>query len=97
MNSFQFIGLALFLVSIFGSSNAQLSATFYDTTCPNVSSVARGVLEQARRSDARIGAKLIRLHFHDCFVNVINTFFSLFSSHIFHVVHQTMLIKTMEN
>ncbi|GFZ18223.1 peroxidase 2 [Actinidia rufa] len=70
MNSLQFLALALFLVSIFGGSvNAQLSAKFYDNKCPNASSVARGVLEQARRSDARIGAKLIRLHFHDCFVN----------------------------
>ncbi|GFZ18222.1 peroxidase superfamily protein [Actinidia rufa] len=68
MNSFQFIALAL-LVSIFGGSNAQLSATFYDTTCPNVSSVARGIIQQAQQSDARIGAKLLRLHFHDCMVN----------------------------
>ncbi|KAJ7955529.1 Peroxidase [Quillaja saponaria] len=52
-----------------GVSNAQLSATFYDTTCPNVSSVVRGVIQQAAQSDVRIGAKLIRLHFHDCFVD----------------------------
>lgn len=68
MNSFQFIALAL-LVSIVGGSNAQLSATFYDTTCPNVSSVARGIIQQAQQSDVRIGAKLLRLHFHDCMVN----------------------------
>uniref|UniRef100_A0A7N0T8D3 Peroxidase n=1 Tax=Kalanchoe fedtschenkoi TaxID=63787 RepID=A0A7N0T8D3_KALFE len=52
-----------------GSSRAQLSSTFYATSCPNVSSVVRGVIEQAQSSDVRIGAKLIRLHFHDCFVN----------------------------
>ncbi|XP_062171844.1 peroxidase A2-like [Alnus glutinosa] len=50
-------------------SNAQLSSTFYATTCPNVSAVVRGVIEEAAKNDVRIGAKLIRLHFHDCFVD----------------------------
>lgn len=66
MISVVFIAIALF----FGSSNAQLSTTFYATSCPNVSSVVRSVIQQAETSDVRIGAKLIRLHFHDCFVNV---------------------------
>ncbi|CAK9171316.1 unnamed protein product [Ilex paraguariensis] len=57
------------MATVFGWSNAQLSATFYSNSCPNVSTVVRGVLEQAARNDVRIGAKLIRLHFHDCFVN----------------------------
>jgi peroxidase len=48
----------------------QLSPTFYDETCPNVSSIVRGIIEEALQTDARIGASLIRLHFHDCFVNV---------------------------
>ncbi|KAK4265680.1 hypothetical protein QN277_026697 [Acacia crassicarpa] len=62
--------LSLCLVAtIFGASNAQLSSSFYDTTCPNASSIVRGVTEQAAQSDVRIGAKLIRLHFHDCFVD----------------------------
>ncbi|CAM8895537.1 unnamed protein product [Rhodiola kirilowii] len=54
---------------LIGSSQAQLSSTFYATSCPNVSSVVHGVIQQAETSDVRIGAKLIRLHFHDCFVN----------------------------
>lgn len=62
--------IALVLALLFGGSNAQLSATFYSTTCPNVSSIVRGVVQNALRSDARIGASLIRLHFHDCFVDV---------------------------
>ncbi|KAG2405721.1 Peroxidase 53 [Vigna angularis] len=51
-------------------SNAQLSSTFYSTTCPNVSSIVRSVIQQALQSDTRIAASLTRLHFHDCFVNV---------------------------
>ncbi|GMY16166.1 peroxidase 15-like isoform X2 [Fagus crenata] len=50
-------------------SHGQLSPTFYDETCPNVSSIVRGIIEEALQTDARIGASLIRLHFHDCFVN----------------------------
>jgi peroxidase len=65
---------SLFLVIWFGGSlpyaYAQLTPTFYDGTCPNVSTIIRGVLAQALQTDPRIGASLIRLHFHDCFVDV---------------------------
>ncbi|GMN55869.1 hypothetical protein TIFTF001_024985 [Ficus carica] len=50
-------------------SNAQLSTTFYASTCSNVSSIVRTVVQSALNSDSRIGASLIRLHFHDCFVD----------------------------
>lgn len=72
--------LSLSLVAtIFGASKAQLSSTFYDTTCPNASSVVRGVIQQAAQRDVRIGAKLIRLHFHDCFVDVRYIYISIYS------------------
>lgn len=51
-------------------SHAQLNTTFYASTCPNVSSIVRAAVQQALQSDTRIGASLIRLHFHDCFVDV---------------------------
>lgn len=63
------IPLILCVCLMVGSVSAQLSSTFYDTTCPNVSSVVHGVVEQALQNDDRAGAKLIRLHFHDCFVD----------------------------
>ncbi|XP_010520028.1 PREDICTED: peroxidase A2-like [Tarenaya hassleriana] len=55
--------------SMFGTSYGQLNATFYSGTCPNASSIVRNIVQQALQSDPRIGASLIRLHFHDCFVN----------------------------
>lgn len=64
------VATALVLALLFVGSNGQLSATFYSSTCPNVSSIVRGVVENALSSDARAGASLIRLHFHDCFVDV---------------------------
>ncbi|KAJ8574128.1 hypothetical protein K7X08_025933 [Anisodus acutangulus] len=71
MSFLRFVLAILFLVSIFGVSNAhyKLSTTFYDCTCPNVTDIVRGVMEQIQRRDVRAGAKIIRLHFHDCFVN----------------------------
>lgn len=67
------IGIIAILITSLASlllheSNAQLSSTFYSTTCPNVSSIVRNTVQQALQSDPRIGASLIRLHFHDCFV-----------------------------
>nr|QIQ51140.1 peroxidase 2 [Oryza sativa Indica Group] len=46
-----------------------LSAGFYDETCPSAQDVVRRVIQDARVADPRIPASLIRLHFHDCFVN----------------------------
>lgn len=54
---------------LIGGSNAQLSTTFYAKTCPNVSTIVRGVLQSARQNDIWIFPKIVRLHFHDCFVN----------------------------
>nr|KJB23327.1 hypothetical protein B456_004G093200 [Gossypium raimondii] len=70
MACFQYIVAALcFAVLLEGSlSKAQLTPTFYDETCPNVTAIIRHVLVNASFSDPRIGASLIRLHFHDCFV-----------------------------
>ncbi|OIT22649.1 PREDICTED: peroxidase 15-like [Nicotiana attenuata] len=67
-SSLAILCILLAIFSFYGS-NAQLSANFYATTCPNVSSIVQNVIQQALQSDARIGASLIRLHFHDCFVN----------------------------
>ncbi|XP_059278435.1 lignin-forming anionic peroxidase-like [Lycium ferocissimum] len=71
MSFLRFVVAILFLVSIFGVSNAhyKLSPTFYDRTCPNVTDIVRGVMAQIQSRDVRAGAKIIRLHFHDCFVN----------------------------
>lgn len=52
-------------------SQAQLSSTFYDSSCPNVSSIVLDQVQKAQKSDTRILASLTRLFFHDCFVNVI--------------------------
>jgi peroxidase len=64
---------AFFFVVLLGGTLAygQLTPTFYDQTCPNVSSIIRNVITETLVSDPRIGGSLIRLHFHDCFVNVI--------------------------
>ncbi|KAI9400631.1 hypothetical protein POPTR_001G013000v4 [Populus trichocarpa] len=62
---------AFFFVVLLGGTLAhgQLTPTFYDETCPNVSSIIRNVITETVVSDRRIGGSLIRLHFHDCFVN----------------------------
>lgn len=49
-------------------SQAQLSSTFYDGTCPNALSTIRTSIRQAVSRERRMAGSLIRLHFHDCFV-----------------------------
>ncbi|CAM8878739.1 unnamed protein product [Rhodiola kirilowii] len=50
-------------------ASAQLSTTFYSKSCPNLLSVVRSAVQSAVAKEARMGASLVRLHFHDCFVN----------------------------
>ncbi|KAL9349141.1 hypothetical protein Peur_056396 [Populus x canadensis] len=58
-----------FLAGVAPLAYGQLTPTFYDEKCPNVTSIIREIIEDTLLSDARIGASLIRLHFHDCFVD----------------------------
>ncbi|XP_048429073.1 lignin-forming anionic peroxidase-like [Pyrus x bretschneideri] len=56
------------LVFMSATSEAQLSSTFYDKTCPNALITIKNAVRTAVSSERRMAASLIRLHFHDCFV-----------------------------
>ncbi|XP_017983412.1 PREDICTED: cationic peroxidase 1-like [Theobroma cacao] len=62
--------LWFFVMLIFtGSCSAQLSSNYYAKTCPRALSVIRAAVHSAVAKESRMGASLLRLHFHDCFVN----------------------------
>ncbi|XP_009770760.2 peroxidase RIP1-like [Nicotiana sylvestris] len=48
---------------------SDLSNDFYDDVCPEALPTIKRVVEDAVRQERRMGASLLRLHFHDCFVN----------------------------
>ncbi|CAN8257106.1 unnamed protein product [Cochlearia groenlandica] len=48
---------------------AQLSTNFYSTSCPNLLSTVQTAVKSAVNSQPRMGASILRLFFHDCFVN----------------------------
>jgi len=67
ITTFKFhLGAFLLLV---GVASAQLASNFYGTSCPSVLSVIKSAVDSAVSNEARMGASLLRLHFHDCFVN----------------------------
>lgn len=43
---------------------------YYLYSCPQVNDIVVPVLEQAIEREPRMAASLLRLHFHDCFVQV---------------------------
>lgn len=46
-----------------------LTPYFYDYVCPQALPAIKRVVEGAVQQERRMGASLLRLHFHDCFVN----------------------------
>ncbi|GMJ12933.1 peroxidase 25 [Hibiscus trionum] len=42
---------------------------FYSTSCPRVESIVRSAVQSHFRSDPTVAPGLLRMHFHDCFVN----------------------------
>lgn len=72
VSSFSKFCLTLFLLVLFhGSTNAKLSTNFYSKSCPNLLPTVKSIVHSAIMKEARMGASLLRLFFHDCFVNVI--------------------------
>lgn len=46
-----------------------LSTTYYELSCPSVYSIVKAEVQKAVKAEKRMAASLVRLHFHDCFVN----------------------------
>jgi peroxidase len=51
-----------------GTTSAQLSTGFYSTSCPGLDSAVKQAVQSAIDSEKRVGASIVRLFFHDCFV-----------------------------
>ena len=63
--------IALLLTMLLaGTSSAQLSTGFYSSSCPGVYSAVKSVVQSAIAREKRMGASIVRLFFHDCFVQV---------------------------
>ncbi|KAI3994225.1 hypothetical protein MKX01_012482 [Papaver californicum] len=58
--------LCMFGMNI-STTSAQLSFDFYATSCPNLLPTIQAAVVNAVSNEARMGASLLRLHFHDCF------------------------------
>ncbi|XP_052159035.1 peroxidase P7-like [Oryza glaberrima] len=71
-SGYSFVALALLacvLLAPCQAAKAGLSTKFYAKTCPGVDTIVRSVVAQAVAKEPRMGASIIRLFFHDCFVN----------------------------
>ncbi|KAI5066655.1 hypothetical protein GOP47_0019279 [Adiantum capillus-veneris] len=49
-------------------SSGPLQYNFYKSSCPSAESIVRQVVGNAVANEARMAGSLLRLHFHDCFV-----------------------------
>lgn len=74
MAALRLSALVFFIVVVATTSliptSAKLTTNFYDKVCPQALPAIRRVVKQAIDLEPRMGASLLRLHFHDCFVNV---------------------------
>ncbi|KAJ4770008.1 Peroxidase [Rhynchospora pubera] len=59
-----FLALCLLFCCVHG----QMNQNYYQKSCPNLQTIVQSVVSQAIGTEARMGASLLRLFFHDCFV-----------------------------
>ncbi|KAI3816468.1 hypothetical protein L1987_16166 [Smallanthus sonchifolius] len=55
------------------ATDPPLSLDYYRSSCPNAEAIVRKEMECAVYSDLRNAAFILRLHFHDCFVQVCSS------------------------
>ena len=69
MLAFVILMAALVLCSSTGVE-ATLRSDFYSSSCPNVENLVYQAISKAYWSDSTVAPGILRLSFHDCFVNV---------------------------
>jgi hypothetical protein len=62
--------MSFFILSVAEPMRPRLTPYFYRTTCPDLFTIVRREVLNAINEEIRMAASLLRLHFHDCFVNV---------------------------
>ena len=54
-----------------------LSKDHYKKTCPSAETVIRDTIRNATQFDPKIPARILRMHFHDCFIRVFALYFHI--------------------
>ncbi|KAL1832020.1 hypothetical protein DCAR_0102037 [Daucus carota subsp. sativus] len=67
--SLKVYSLLLTLLILCSVARSQLRTDFYASSCPKVFRIVRKEVQNAITNEMRIAASLLRLQFHDCFVN----------------------------
>lgn len=63
--------LSIVVCGVSGAGNNVPRKNFYKSTrCPNAEQFVRDITWSKAKNDSTLGAKLLRLHYHDCFVRV---------------------------
>ncbi|XP_057742294.1 peroxidase 25-like isoform X2 [Arachis stenosperma] len=60
--------LVMFMMMTLAVVQAQLRTGFYSSSCPSAEAIIRSTVESHFNKDPTIAPGLLRLHFHDCFV-----------------------------
>lgn len=84
----QFLLLTLFILGTrLHASDPVLKLDYYASTCPTLLEIIKKEMECAVLADPRNAALILRLHFHDCFVQV----------YIFIPLHSLLLLTCFKN
>ena len=70
-----------------GRWEGKLKMKFYHKTCPEAEDIVNEIVSKKVKANPSLAAKLLRVHYHDCFVRVCiaskRFFFSHFPEHLY--------------
>ncbi|CAN4101098.1 unnamed protein product [Withania somnifera] len=64
-----YLSVFIIMLAVIGLCSADLSSDYYEKSCPKAIYTIKNAVANAVTKERRMGASLLRLHFHDCFVN----------------------------